>query len=114
MVKATAQQCHALTTYYIDKHTEVVGKTPRVNRNKSKWGWEAMLIDYNPVEARELIDHYLEHYADKPSLEWFLYNYEKVDEAKAEYEERKVATAKRMNETQKRLEEWRNRWQPQK
>jgi hypothetical protein len=114
MAKATAQQCHALTTYYIDKYSEVVGKTPSVNRNKSKWGFEAMLIDYTPTQAREMIDHYIEHYASAPTIEWFLFNYEKVDEAKKEFEERKVQQAKRMAETKARAEEWRNRWQQTK
>jgi len=112
MAKATAQQCHALTTYYIDKYTEVVGQKPLVNRNKSKWGFEAMLVDYTPAQARELIDHYIDHYAERPTIEWFLFNYEKVDEAMQDYAARKVATAKRLKETQRRAEEWRNRWQP--
>lgn len=113
MAKATAQQCHALTTYYITKYTEVVGKAPLVNRNKSRWGFEAMLLDYTSNEVRELIDHYIEHYTT-PSIEWFLFNYEKVDVAKQEFEEHKVSNAKRLKETQQRLEEWRNRWRPTK
>jgi len=113
MAKATAQQCHALTTYYISKYTEEVGKAPLVNRNKTRWGFEAMLLDYTPEQARELIDHYIEHYST-PTIEWFLFNYEKVDEAKKEYEQYKVSSAKRLAETQKRLEEWRNRWQQTK
>lgn len=114
MAKATAQQCHALTTYYIDKYTDVVGKAPLVNRNKSKWGFEAMLIDYTPAQARELIDFYIDHYAATPTIEWFLFNYEKVDQAKQERAEHEVVMAKRREETKRRAEEWRNRWQHQK
>jgi hypothetical protein len=40
-----------------------------------------------------------------------LYNYEKVDVAKQEFEDNKILTAKRREETRQRLEEWRNRWQ---
>lgn len=114
MAKATAQQCHALTTYFINKYYEVVGKTLRANRNKAKWGFEAMLMDYTPATVRELIDFYIEHYAATPTIEWFLFNYEKVDEAKQEYEEKKIVTAKRMKETAQRAEEWRRRWQQMK
>lgn len=110
MAKATAQQCHALTTYFINKIKEATDKTPKVNRNKARWGFEAVLMDYTPVEVHELIDYYVEHY-DAPNIEWFLYNYEKVDSARQEFEENKILTAKRRADTKQRLEEWRNRWQ---
>jgi hypothetical protein len=110
MAKATAQQCHALTTYFINKTKEVSGKAPKVNRNKARWAFEAVLMDYTPVEVHGLIDYYVDHY-EEPSIEWFLYNYEKVDMAKQEFEDNKILTAKRREETRQRLEEWRNRWQ---
>ena len=110
MVKATAQQCHALTTYYISRYKEVFDKAPLANRNKARWGFEAMLMDYNTGSVRELIDYYIEHY-ERPTLDWFLFNYEKVDEAKQEFEEQKAIAAKRRQETAQRLDEWRKRWQ---
>lgn len=110
MANPTAQQCHAMTTYYISAYREVVGKEPVVNRNKAKAGWSGLLMDYTPTQARELVDYYLDHYSE-PRIDWFLYNYEKVDVAKQEYEEESIAAVKRRQETARRLEEWRNRWQ---
>lgn len=110
MAKPTAQQCHALTTYFIQKYTDVVGKKPSVNRNKARWGFESILMDYTPTDARGLIDYYMEHY-NNPTVEWFLFNYEKVDNAKQEHEENEAAAERRRAATAKRLEEWRNRWQ---
>lgn len=112
MAKPTPQQCHALTTYFATAHTEVVGHKPSINRNKARWGFESVLMDYTPTEARQLIDYYLEHY-QTPTIDWFMFNYEKVDEAMQEYEENKVIAAKRRAATEKRLEEWRNRWKSQ-
>lgn len=110
MAKPTAQQTHALFTYFVNACEEATGKRPVANRNKSKWGLESLLMDYTGVEARELIDYYVEHY-ESPNIEWFLFNYEKVDIAKKEYEENKARSEARRKVTQKRLEEWRNRWQ---
>lgn len=110
MAKPTAQQCHALTTYFITAVSESTGTRPAVNRNKARWGFESVLMDYTPTEARELIDYYIEHY-DRPSVEWFLFNYEKVDVAKREHDENELIAAKRREATAQRLEEWRNRWQ---
>ena len=109
MAKPTAQQCHALISYYINKYESVVGRRPVVNRNKVRYWLEAMLMDYTGEQARELIDHYIDHY-DDPKIDWFAYNYEKVDEDKQEYEQNKVSTEKRRQETQRKLEEWRARW----
>lgn len=110
MGKPTAQQCHALTSYYISKHEAAVGTKPRVNRNKARWGFEAMLMDYLPERIKVLIDFYVEHW-DRPSLEWFLWNYEKVDEAKTDKVKQDDAMAKRRAETEKRLKDWKRRWE---
>lgn len=106
----TAQQCHALTTYFINKYTDVMESKPLVNRNKAKAGFSGLLMDYTPTQARELIDYYIEHW-DRPSITWFIYNYELVDEALTEraVEEKKIE--QRRLATKERLEQWRNRWE---
>lgn len=109
MAKPTAQQCHAATTYYVTKHQELLGFAPVVNRNKARYGFEGILMDYSPSETREIIDHYLAHY-DKPNLEWFFYNYDKVVVAMEEYIEEQEAQQKRREATAQRLQEWRSRW----
>lgn len=110
MAKPAAQQCHALTTYFVNKVEEETEKKPVVNRNKARWGFESILMDYTPTQARELIDHYVEHW-DNPTIDWFMFNYDKVDIAKQDYEEEKAKQDARRKATQARLEEWRNRWQ---
>lgn len=109
MAKPTAQQCHALTTYFVDAYTGVVGKKPVVNRNKARWGFESLLMDYDPVESRELIDFYVKHW-NTPSLEWFLFNYEKVISARDEARAKERSSERRREETRARLENWRKRF----
>lgn len=106
----TAQQCHAMTTYFLNAYREVVGREPVVNRNKARAGWAGMLMDFTPTQAKELVDYYLDHFTN-PKIDWFLYNYEKVQEAKNDHDENELRLAKRRKETQERLEQWRNRWQ---
>lgn len=109
MAKPTAQQCHALTTYWMQAYNEVVGRQVTVNRNKARWGWEGLLMDFTPTEARELVDYYLRHY-DKPSIEWFLFNYEKVDAERQERAKKAAEAERRRHVTEERLKEWRARW----
>lgn len=110
MAKPTAPQCHALTTYFKTKYNEAQGREPVVSRNKARWWFEAILMDYSASQARELIDYYIEHY-QVPELEWFAYNYDKVDAAKTEHDKNELSAVKRRQETAVRLEEWRKRWQ---
>lgn len=109
MAKPTAQQCHAMITYFAKQYEQKVGDKPLVNRNRARWGFESMLMDYTSEQARVLVDFYLEHW-DRATMDWFLYNYEKVDQALQEHNENELATAKRRKVTEQRLEEWRNRW----
>lgn len=109
MAKPTAQQCHAMTSYFVKRYGEVLGRDPIVNRNKARYGFEGILMDFSPDGAKKIIDYYLEHY-ESPTIEWFLYNYEKVVASKEESAEEERARQARREATQKRLEEWRNRW----
>lgn len=93
----------------MNKYEQKFGRSAAVNRNKARWGFDSILMDYTPASARELLDFYINHY-DNPNLDWFLFNYEKVDVAKVEFDNNQVLVAKRREETAKRLEEWRNRW----
>jgi hypothetical protein len=109
MSKPTAQQCHALTTYFAKVYTEKVGKPAVFNRNKARWSWDSVLMDYTPGQVREMLDFYVEHWTE-PNLEWFFYNCEKVDLAIADHNQEEEARHARRALTQQRLDEWRNRW----
>lgn len=108
MAKPTPQQCHALITYFMTKYEEVVGSKSNLNRNKARWGFESILMDRTPAEARALVDYFFKHY--EPDVDWFIWNYEKVVESQEQYEVNQEALKHRRNETQQRLDEWKKRW----
>jgi hypothetical protein len=66
-------------------------------------------MDYTPSQAREMVDFYIDHWTE-PSLDWFFYNYEKVEQAIADHNQEEEARKARRAQTQKRLDEWRERW----
>lgn len=107
--KPTAQQCHAMTTYFASAYQAKVGKPAVFNRNRARWSWESVLMDYTLHQARELVDFYLEHWPE-PNLDWLFYNYEKVDLAIADHNREEEVRRARRAMTQKRLDEWRERW----
>lgn len=109
MAKPTAQQCHGMTTFFMTEYEKRFAEKPVVNRNKARWFMESILMDYSTKEAKELIKHYLDSY-ERPSLDWLSMNYEKVIERRKEAAEKAEASAKRREVTEKKLQEWRNRW----
>jgi hypothetical protein len=106
---ASAQDAHALISYLIKRYREVLGQTLVVSRNKVRWQFDALLMDFSPSEARTLIDYYIEHW-DSPNVDWFMYNYDKVEIARIEHDEAEKLQQQRRVETQERLEKWRARW----
>ncbi|SRR6266542_3595289 len=105
---ATAQQCHAMTTYYFKAYKDVYGREPIVNRNTARWGFDGILKGMPPAEAQRLIDFYLTTASsNKHSLEWFFYNYDKLIISQRETEEDSERRARLRAETKQRAEEWR-------
>ena len=107
MAKPTAQQCHAMTSYYIGRYEKVKGTKPVVNRNKAKYTFESLLWDYSVDEVKGFLDFFIDHYDQ--TLEWFNYNYETVINEHNDYGIQQELAAKRRRDTAERLEAWRKR-----
>ena len=106
----TPKQAHALVTYFGKKFKEKYGYEPKLNRYAARWGFDAILMDMSGDEAKGLIDHYFQTMSDKNhSLDWFLYNSEKLAEAKEKTDADKAALAVIRQRTKERTEEWRKK-----
>lgn len=105
-----AKDCHALTTYFLKVYKNKYNVAPVVNRNKARWGFESILTDYSMDDSKSLIDFYLTTQSgNRHSLEWFLFNYDKIVESR----QNKIADDERRqklrDESEKRAREWRER-----
>lgn len=110
MAKPTAQQCHAMTTYYMNAFREKYKREPRVNRNTARWHWEGMLTDMPPAEAKKLVDFYFTTSSQKQhALDWFFYNYDKLQESMSDIDLDRERRKKLREESEKRAAEWRAR-----
>jgi len=106
----TPKQAHALVTYYTQKYQEKYERKPVTNRHAARWGFDSLLMDVGESEARELIDYYFETVSTNGhSLDWFLYNYEKLMVSKTIGDEDKRERERLRAESKRRAEEWRNR-----
>lgn len=106
---ATATQCHSMTSYYVKLYRAKYAKEPKINRNIAKQGFAGMLMDLSIDRAKELIDYYfnLDQAGTKDhSLNWFLYNYDKVAESLQDSKRRESVRIKLMQESRDRAREW--------
>lgn len=107
---AAPKEAHTLTSHFKKLWKEKYGTNPVVNSHATRWAFDSMLKDMGPVEARGLIEYYFETASqNQHSLDWFLYNYEKLQVAKNTRDEDAAQLARIRKESQRRTEEWRKR-----
>ena len=104
---ATAKDCHVLTSYYVTLWKARYGKQPVVNRNKSRWGFDAMLYDMSVADVKELLDFYVKETSSSNmhSLHWFHNNYELVQTNMQNLKDDRALIVRLMEESRKRAEE---------
>lgn len=107
---AAPKEAHALVTYFGQKYKDKYAVAPKNNRYAARWGFDSMLMDMTSSEVKSLIDYYFETInLSGHSLDWFLYNYEKLAEAMESRDEDVASLARIRQETKRRTEEWRKK-----
>ncbi len=107
---STPKQAHTLSTYFGKQFKAKYGYEQKFNRNKARWSWDNILMDYTMDEAKALIDYYLSTASPNGhNLDWFFYNYDKLAEAKEKTDEDRAALAAIREQTRIRTEEWRKK-----
>jgi uncharacterized protein YdiU (UPF0061 family) len=110
VAKATVQQCHAMTSYYVKRYKEKYKVEPVINRHSARWGFDSILMGMSPEETKEVIDYYFRTAsAKKHSLDWFFYNYEKLIEGRNDAQEDAERRERLRQESEERAREWRER-----
>lgn len=105
---ATAKDCHALTTYYEKLYEQKYGSKPNVNRYRSRWGFDSVLMSMSMHNAKELLEYYFTTSSEgRHSLTWFFNNYESLMSAKSDSDTDKEHRKKLMEESKRRAQEWR-------
>lgn len=107
---ATPKEAHTLSSHFKKKWKEKYGTAPVVNSHAARWAFDSMLMDMGPVDAKALIDYYFETASsNRHDLNWFLYNYDKLAQAKIDRDKDAAQLARIRKESQRRVEEWRKK-----
>ena len=107
---AAAKDCRILTQYYMQLWKDKYKSGAVVNAHKARWGFDNVLMTMTLGEAKRLLEFYMDTESNNQhSLEWFFYNYEKIEAAieqsAADAQHRRVLR----EQTKARVEKWSKR-----
>lgn len=72
---------HALIKYYISLYTDKYNKTPTVNQYREKWAMVDVAESVGYERAKELLEYYFSINKSGHPLQWFFYNFDRLDQA---------------------------------
>ena len=79
MAKEDAKQAYALVSLYIALYKNKYNKAPMVNRYREKWAMQDVIDTVGFNRAKELLEYYFKCSKMGHPLNWFLYNFDKLD-----------------------------------
>ena len=104
MTKEDAKQAYALVSLYIALYKNRYNKQPLVNRYREKWAMQDVIDTVGYDRARILLEYYFKCNKIGHPLNWFLYNFDKLDDVLLKSEADK-AFRKELREQTKNLVE---------
>jgi hypothetical protein len=101
---ANEKQPYVLIGVYESLYLERYGKKPRVNKFREKWAMQDVIDSVGYERAKDLIVYYFKTSKSGHPLNFFFYNFDKIDYLKTEIEKDVVHRRLLREETKKRVE----------
>jgi hypothetical protein len=104
MTKDDAKFAHSLLTLYSNLYLDKYSKAVTVNRHREKWAMVDVIDSIGYERAKTLLVYYFQ--CNKPGhpLQWFYFNFDKLDEMLKKIEEDKDKRAKMRTATKRMME----------
>jgi len=102
MTKDDAGKAYHLVSLYLSLHKEKYNKSIVINKHKEKWAMVDVIDSVGFDRSKELLIYYFQTSKSGHPLQWFLYNFERLDvllTAKVEDEKKR----NRMRELTKKM-----------
>ena len=101
---ANEKQPYVLIGLYESLYQELYGKKPRVNKFREKWAMQDVIDSVGFERAKELVIYYFKTSKSGHPLNFFFYNFDKIDYLKAEIE-KDITKRRILREETKRMVE---------
>jgi len=79
MTKDDASKAYQLVSLYLSLYKEKYNKSIVINKHKEKWGMAEVVDSVGFDRAKELLIYYFNTSRSSHPLQWFLYNFERLD-----------------------------------
>jgi hypothetical protein len=95
---------YILITHYQSLYKNKYGKVPTINKFREKWGMQDVIDTVGFSRAKELLEYYFSTSKSGHPLQFFFYNFDKIDQLNKEIEKDKN-NRKLLREATKKLVE---------
>jgi hypothetical protein len=105
MAKADTKQPYALLSLYEKLYSDKYNKVARLNKFKEKWAMQDVIESVGYDRARELLEYYFRVTKQGHPLQWFFYNFDRLDDMLLQSNEDSRRRQKLREATKKMVEE---------
>ena len=96
---------YILLTHYQNLYKEKYGKVVTINKFREKWGMQDVIDSVGFDRTKSLLDYYFTTSKNGHPLQFFYYNFDKIDQVNKEAEKDKENRKKLREATKKMVEE---------
>ena len=104
MTKDAASKAYTLVSLYLSLYKDKYNKNIVINKHKEKWAMSDVIDSVGFDRAKELLIYYFHVQRTGHPLQWFLYNFEKLDAALTAHKDDEARRSK-LRELTKRMVE---------
>lgn len=101
---ASEKQPYILISLYQSLYKDKYGKVPTINKFREKWAMQDVIDSVGFERARELLEYYFTLNKNGHPLQFFFYNFDKMDAIKVESDKDKEKRRLLLEQTKKLVE----------
>ena len=102
---ANSKEPYILLTMYQNLYKDKYGRTVTINKFREKWAMQDVIDSVGFDRAKELLEYYFKLTKNGHPLQFFFYNFDKMDMLKLEIEKDKEKRRLLLEETKKMVEQ---------
>jgi hypothetical protein len=102
---ANSKEPYILLSLFQNLYKEKYGKAPSINKFREKWAMQDVIDSVGFDRAKELLEYYFKLTKHGHTIQFFLYNFDKMDTVRTEIEKDKEKRRLLLEETKKMVEQ---------
>lgn len=104
-----SKDVYILLSLYDRLYLEKYGKKPKYNKYREKWAMQDVIDSIGEERAKEILQYYFRVTKANHPLQWFFYNFDKLDDMLQQIENDKIRRENLRQQTKRMVEEYEHR-----